>query len=66
MTPKKKTRAEWLARAQRAIDRRATVVYDMAADCGQIVDNVKRMRWFVRAVAEELAGDRWPAGRIDR
>jgi hypothetical protein len=31
-----------------------TLVYDIAADCGQIVDNVKHMRWFRQAVADEM------------
>jgi hypothetical protein len=31
-----------------------TLVYDVAADRGQIVDNVKHMRWFRQAVAEEM------------
>jgi hypothetical protein len=31
-----------------------TLVYDVAADCGQIVGNVKHMKWFRQAVAEEM------------
>lgn len=47
----------WIAKAQHAIDTDAAIIYDVAADCGQIVDNVKHMRWFVRAVADELSGE---------
>jgi len=43
--------------AQVAIDNDADVIYDIAADAGQIVDNVKHMDWFVDAVAEEVSHD---------
>ena len=43
--------------AQVAIDNDADVIYDIAADAGQIVDNVKHMTWFVDAVAEEVSHD---------
>ncbi len=43
------------AAAQRYIDRDDQLIHDVAADCGQIVDNVKHMRWFLRAVASEIA-----------
>lgn len=33
------------------------IIYDVAADIGQIVGNVAHMSWFVRAVAEWLAED---------
>ncbi len=30
-------------------------IHDVAAEHGQIVENVKHMRWFVEAVADRLA-----------
>lgn len=47
----RKTRNE---KAISAIDRRVPEVFDIAANCGQIFDNVKHMSWFVQAVADEL------------
>jgi hypothetical protein len=44
-----------LSNAQAAIDRKDEICYDIAANEGQIFDNVKHMRWFVEAVAEELS-----------
>ena len=43
-----------LQRALDAIERDEAVIYDVAANYGQIVDNVKHMCWFVEVVAEEL------------
>ena len=48
----KTTQAE--RRAIDAIDQRLDFVYDIAAEYGQILDNVAHMRWFVRAVAEAM------------
>lgn len=45
-----------MTRARKAIERRATVCFDVAAECGQMFDNIKHMSWFVAAVADELAG----------
>ncbi len=42
-------------RALRAIEQRKPICYDVAAEYGQMFDNVKHMRWFVRAVAEALS-----------
>lgn len=42
------------ARALRLIDRRDPRCFDVAAEYGQMFDNVKHMAWFVRAVAEAL------------
>lgn len=50
---------EWTKQAQQAIDRDDVLIYDVATGIGQIVDNVKHMRWFVLAVARELAGAEW-------
>ena len=43
-----------LQAAQEAIDNDDEVIYDVAAETGQIVGNVKHMDWFVQAVAEAL------------
>ena len=43
-----------LARARSAIDRDEPFIYDVAADSGQIVANVKHMDWFVKEVANWL------------
>ncbi len=48
---------ELIRQAQELIDADADVIYDVAADTGQIVGNVKHMSWFVRNVAEWLAED---------
>jgi archaellum component FlaC len=44
----------WLKAAEQAIEDGSDIIYDVAADVGQIVDNVKHMSWFVEAVAREL------------
>jgi len=46
-----------LKRAQDAIDQDEPVIYDVAGNVGQMVDNVKHTRWFRRAVAEWLTAD---------
>jgi hypothetical protein len=50
----KPTLKELLERAQSAIDRNELLVYDVAANNGQIVGNVARMRWFKLEVCDEL------------
>jgi len=47
---------ETLQLAQKLIDDGDEICYDVAANQGQMFDNVKHMRWFVKAVAEEVAG----------
>lgn len=42
-------------RALEAIERRETVVCDVASETGQIIGNVCHMRWFRLAVMSELA-----------
>ena len=44
-----------LIAADVAIDADDDLIYDVAAECGQIVQNVQHMRWFRVAVAEALA-----------
>jgi len=41
-------------KAERAIERGDARCFDLAAEKGQIFDNVKHMKWFVQLVAEEL------------
>jgi hypothetical protein len=43
--------------ALEAIDRGDEVCYDIASEYGQNFDNVKHMRWFIKAVAEQLEDD---------
>lgn len=57
----KPTLKELLDRASSAISRNENIIYDVAAQSGSMVDNVKHMRWFKMAVADELVAttDRW-------
>ena len=48
------TQPNWTKRALRAIEQEATVCYDVAAEHGQMFENVRHMRWFVQAVAHAL------------
>ena len=50
----KATIADLLDRTQQAIDNNENFIYDVAADSGQIVDNVKHMKWFRNEVAQHL------------
>lgn len=50
------------AAARQAIEQDANVIYDVAANSGQMVGNVKHMNWFVDAVADWLQED----AQIDR
>ena len=64
----KKTAAspEAMQLAQELIDRDDDLIYDVAANVGQIVDNIRHMQWFVEAVADELNDDdihRWQRRR---
>lgn len=43
-----------LARALRAIERKDQICFDVAFSHGQIFENVRRMRWFIEAIADEL------------
>lgn len=51
------TENQFLQLAQEAIEADDPIIYDVAAEHGQIVDNVKHMSWFVKAVAEALEED---------
>ena len=55
------TRSQLVARARRAIERDEAFIYDVAAEHRQIVENVRSMGWFVRAVANWLIDNtgRW-------
>lgn len=44
-----------LEKARRAIMREDPICFDVAAEHGQMFGNVKHMKWFVEAVAEEMA-----------
>ena len=52
-----KTAQDLLSRAEEAIENDEDFIYDVAADVGQMVGNVKHMRWFLRAVANWLIED---------
>src|SRR5271157_1999484 len=45
---------EAMEQAQRAIDNEDQIIFDVAANLGQHVDNVKHMDWFVESVAHEI------------
>ena len=49
--------SEAMELAQRLIDIGDDIAYDVAAENGQILNNVKGMEWLVKAIAEEIAGD---------
>lgn len=55
------TLQELLARADTAITRNENRIHDVAANTGSIVGNVKHMRWFKCAVADDLIAttDKW-------
>lgn len=55
-----------LARAESAIERDEGFVHDVAADSGQMVDNVGHMRWFVEAVANWLIDNTGRWSRLPR
>jgi hypothetical protein len=42
--------------AQALIEAEAEICYDVAANVGQLFSNVKGMKWFVDAVADEVDG----------
>jgi len=48
------TNPEWIREAEALIEADDPMIYDVAADSGQIVANVKHMPWFVNAVAQWL------------
>ena len=53
----KATTDDLMKRAQLAIDRDESFIYDIAAEHGQDPDNVKHMSWFKKCVAEQLIND---------
>jgi len=55
------TERDLLSRAEDAIENDEHFIYDVAADMGQQVDNVRHMKWFLKAVANWLIEDtqRW-------
>lgn len=53
----KKTQADLLRRAERAITAEESVVWDVCAETGQMFGNVRHMRWFVYAVANQIIQD---------
>ena len=48
------TWADVLTSAQKCIDDDHDLIYDVAANVGQLVDNVRHMKWFRHRVALEL------------
>jgi hypothetical protein len=46
---------DYVTKARQAIERGDSIAYDVALNEGQIFDNVKHMRWFIEAVADELS-----------
>lgn len=52
----KKPLRDLLERADREIENGTTLAYDVAADNGQILQNVGHMRWFRKLIMQEIAG----------
>ena len=50
----KATLKELFEKARGRIERRDILIYDLAANLGQLVDNVKDTRWFLFEVAQEM------------
>ena len=50
----KATKQDLMRRARNAIEGRETVCFEVCAETSQSFDNVKAMRWFLYAVANEL------------
>jgi hypothetical protein len=48
------THEEAIAQARELIEQDDQLIYDVAANLGQIVANVKHMAWFRIAIAEEV------------
>ena len=51
----KATKKDLVHQAEREIEKKSILAHDVAADCGQMFLNVKRMKWFREAVEAELA-----------
>lgn len=49
-----KTKKDLLRSAQRAIDRKEEIAYDVSAENCQMLRNVAHMKWFLKAVANEI------------
>lgn len=47
-------RAAQIIAAEDAIEGETDLPYDVAANAGQMFGNVKHMRWFIAAVADEI------------
>lgn len=50
-------REELTEAARREISCMTTLIYDLAANLGQQVDNVKGTKWFIRQVEDRLIGE---------
>jgi hypothetical protein len=50
----KKTIDDLISASKRAIDKKEQIIYDVADNKCQIVDNVKHTSWFIDAVANEI------------
>ena len=49
------TKQDAIKKAQIHIERETSLAYDVLAEHGQIFGNVCHMKWFLLAIAEELA-----------
>lgn len=58
------TQDSWRA-AHHAIQDDDEMIYDVAANCGQQVANVRHMTWFLRAVAEWLQDEAYDSKQSD-
>ncbi len=49
------TKQDAIKKAQSHIERKSDLAHDVTANTGQIFENVKHMKWFVLAIAMEIA-----------
>ena len=51
------TKQQALSKADELIESDDNLIYDVAWEHGQIVDNVKEMKWFREAIAHSIMDD---------
>jgi len=52
---KRMTKQETIKKAQGHIERKSALAYEVANEHGQIFGNVRHMKWFLLAIANEIA-----------
>ena len=51
------TKQDAIKKAQGHIKRKSALAYEVANEHGQIFGNVQHMKWFLLAIAKEIAGE---------